>query len=101
MNALSPTRAPLQGVGSACLCALLLASCSQGVDMPAAPKPALPAPAATAPAAASAPAEQSTMQTAIEGFTGKTAVDASKRARATLDKVNETRTRDMQEADQF
>lgn len=59
------------------------------------PAPATP-PAAT-PVAAPAPAEKGTIQTAVEGFTGKTAVDAGVRARDQIKAASETRNRNMED----
>lgn len=66
---------------------VLCLGCSQ---QPAA-KPAGSAPATNAPAA------QSTAREVIEGFTGKTAVDAGQRAKAKLKAVDAQRQQDMNE----
>ena len=41
------------------------------------------------------------MQTAIEGATGKTAVDTGKKAEAKLDAINSKREEDIKELDAF
>jgi hypothetical protein len=43
------------------------------------------------------PPEKSTIQTAIDGFTGKTAVDAGLRAKEQIKKASETQMRDREE----
>ena len=45
-----------------------------------------------------APAEKTTMTTAIEGFTGKTAVDQLKRAKSTVRDAETTKKQQMDEA---
>ncbi len=44
------------------------------------------------------PAEKSTAQTAIEGFTGKTAVEAGKRAEKQIEAISAQREQDMVDA---
>lgn len=64
-------------------------------------KPEAPAPAAVQPRSeAPAPAEKGTIQTAVEGFTGKTAVDAGMRARDQIKKASETHNRNLEEVGQ-
>ncbi|MDA0577429.1 MAG: hypothetical protein O3B24_04955 [Verrucomicrobia bacterium] len=54
------------------------------------------------PAAAPAPSPaKSDVQTVIDGVTGRTAVDAHKKARATIDNVKAEDAADMQEAENF
>ena len=56
-------------------------------------------PSSTPPAAASTnPPAVSTAETLINGFTGKTAVDAGKRAKATLEAVHKKEQHDVEEA---
>ena len=50
------------------------------------------------PAAAKEPAAKSTAETAIDGFTGKTALESHKKAKSTLARVNATREQDIQDA---
>ena len=56
-----------------------------------------PAPTATGGAATNA-APKSTAQEAIEGFTGKTAVDAGQRAKAKLNAIDAARRKDIDSA---
>jgi hypothetical protein len=67
--------------------ALSLAGCG-GSERPAAPS-ATPTNAAP---------QKSTAREAIEGFTGKTAVDAGMRAKAKLQKIDAERQKDAEEA---
>jgi hypothetical protein len=50
-----------------------------------------------APAPDSQPKKKSTGQTAIEGVTGKTAVDAGRRAQKTIDRISTQRDQDFDE----
>ena len=50
-----------------------------------------------APAPDSTPKQKSTGQTAIEGVTGKTAVDAGRRAQKTIDRIRTQRDQDFNE----
>ena len=55
-----------------------------------------------APAPAPAPkAEKSTAQLAIEGATGKTAIEAGQRSKAKLGDINTKRENDLKELDSF
>ncbi len=60
-----------------------------------------PAEKMTAPAAPAAPSnaapEKSTARQAIEGFTGKTAVDAGQRTKARIQEINEQRRKNFEE----
>jgi hypothetical protein len=67
-----------------------------GCGKPAATTPA----AAPPPAATPVPAEKGTIQTAVEGFTGKTSVDAGMRARDQIKAASETRNRNLEDAGQ-
>ena len=60
--------------------------------------PATSTPVAAAPAAPAATPEKSTMATAIDGFTGKTSVDAGMRAKAQIKAASEKEKRDRDEA---
>jgi hypothetical protein len=53
------------------------------------------------PATNAAPAKASAAQTMIDGFTGKTALQAGKKARETLESVNADREKDMRELEAF
>jgi hypothetical protein len=59
-------------------------------------KPPSPAPV-KAPAA---PAEKGSIQTAVDGFTGKTAVDAGMRAKDQIKAASEARNRNLEEVGQ-
>ena len=52
---------------------------------------------ASSPAATTEQAEKSTGQQAIEGFTGKTAIDAGRRAEQTLNRISIQRDKDYEE----
>ena len=47
---------------------------------------------------ATTPGEKGTLQTAVEGFTGKTAVDYGLKAKEQIKKINEKETQDRNEA---
>ena len=71
--------------------AALASGCGRG-GTPAVPS----SPAAAGPS--NAPAEKSTAATVIDGFTGKTAVDAGRRAAATLRDASQKEHKDLDEA---
>jgi len=58
-----------------------------------------PEPAAPSPGKTDAPASKSASQTLIDGITGKSAVEAKKKAETQLNAVNASREEDMQEMD--
>jgi hypothetical protein len=72
----------------ACCCAVFLSACSKSTST-------------TEPKAEKKPGAKSTMQTAIEGATRKTAVDTGKKAEAKLDAINSKREEDIKELDAF
>ena len=47
---------------------------------------------------AATPPEKGTLQTAVDGFTGKTAVDVGLKAKEQIKKASETETRNLNEA---
>lgn len=81
----------MKTIGFAC-CALTLTLALTGCGKQETPAPAKP------PVATPAPAEKGTIQTAVEGFTGKTAVDAGVRARDQIKAASETRSRNMEDS---
>ncbi|MCE9614936.1 MAG: hypothetical protein K8T26_11705 [Lentisphaerae bacterium] len=77
-------------------CALTLCACSRSAPAPDTAQPTPPPAAQTA-----VPPEKSTTDLVVDGITGRTAIQAGQKARATIDKVNTQRNEDMAEADKF
>jgi hypothetical protein len=72
----------------ACCAAVFVSACSKSGPTPE-------------PKAEQQPAKKSNMQTAIEGATGKTAIETGEKAEAKLDAINSKREEDLKELDAF
>ncbi|MDA0990196.1 MAG: hypothetical protein O3A51_05530 [Verrucomicrobia bacterium] len=70
-------------------CSCLITMCCAGCSKPASKTPAPPSPQVS---------DKSTAQTAIDGFTGKAALETYKKATKTIEDVNATREAEMQDA---
>ena len=81
----------MKWLGIACVGALALTGCGEA---------AKPEAGATA-TASNVPPAKSTMSEAIDGFTGKTAVDAGLRAKAKIQKIDAERRKDAAEAEKM
>jgi len=80
----------MKKIGSIGIALLWLAGCAPVDKMTApAPQPAAPSPAA--------PQEKSVARQAIEGFTGKTAVDAGQRTKLKIKDINKQRRANFEE----
>ena len=55
-------------------------------------------PASAPPAATNGPPPKSTVSTVVDGITGKTAVDAGKRARIEIDRIGKQEQKDINDA---
>jgi len=82
------------GAAQVLFAALLAAGCSEKSER------SPPSPAATNAAVTNMPAGKSTMQTFIEGATGKTAVDAERAAQDKIRKISAEHNKDLDEVQQ-
>ena len=88
----------MKRMGSIGIALLWLAGCAPANKMTEPAKPA--AAAQPAPASNAAPQEQSVARQAIEGFTGKTAVDAGQRTKARIKDIDEQHKKNLEEIPQ-
>ena len=82
-------RGPFKPIGACALAAAIAATvgCSRATVEEAPPEPA----------ASAETKEKSTAATVIDGVTGRTALEAHKKARSTIEKINAEREADIQE----